>query len=299
MRRKIGILLLTIMLIALPFSGCGNSASEDDDDKVTEANQNEDDQNEDETEVIETTSAPLAGGENDLGTSGTAETLADYTDAWTELYGKHEASINAYTGMPILDLVMVGMPLANAIFYSLLNIENVDGDFEGVIGFSNVEGYYNKKGDVAEFGNDYIRGSDGFTPTEKEGDRVLTEGLFDAGKGYLKVDDQVYREDEMISRVHTEFQRFEDERFICLYQVIGMLDYSGTVAKTNRLTFIDMGTEHYEFVIAEGDQGIEGELLSLSDAMNVEDATALFDMYNYKIVNTGSIEDGVFKVNTP
>lgn len=289
MRRKIFIIFLMLMLIALPFSGCSNKASDDDDDKVTE-----EDQETGSIEVIENTSPPLAEAVN---TSGSINTIADYTDAWTDMYGIHESSINAYTEMPILDLVMVGLPMANAIFYSLLNIENVDGDFEGIIGFSNVEGYYNKSGNIAEFGNDYIRGSDGFTPTEKTGDRVLTEGLFDAGKGYLKVDDQVYREEDMISRVHTEFQRFEDGRFICLYQVIGMMNYSGETAKSNRMTFIDMGTDHYEFVLAEGSQGIDGKLLSLSDAKNINDAIALFEQYDYKIVSTGNIEDGVFNVN--
>jgi len=291
MNRKWMWMTAVILLITLPLAACGsggNTSETNGEADKTEVTQTV-------TEALESTEAPLGNSDSSGGvTTGKIDNLVDYTDAWTNLYATHEATINAYQGMPVLELVMVGLPLANAIFYSMLNIENLEGEFAGVVGFGGFEGFYNKKGDVATFGNDYLREADGFTATEKAGDQVITDGIFDAGKGYLRVEDVVKREGELISRTYTEFYHLEDGSFLSLYQVSGDYDYGGSEAKTNNLTFIDMSSEHYEFIIAEGTAGVEGEVLELKDNMDVADAEALFTDAGYTIKLRGGIRDGVF-----
>ena len=293
MNRKWMWITAVILLITLPLAACGNSGSTN--ETNGKADQTESSQTV--TEVVESTEAPLGNSDSsgDV-TKGKIDNIVDYTDAWTNLYASHEAAVNAYQGMPVMELVMVGLPLANSIFYSMLNLDNVDGDFAGAIGFSGVDGFYNKKGDVATFGNDYLREADGFTATEKAGDQVITDGIFDAGKGYLRVEDLVKREGKNVSRTYTEFYHLDDGAFLCLYQVSGDYDYGGSESKTNSLTFIDMSEEHYEFIVAEGTAGVDGKVLALKDNMTVEDAEALFLEAGYTIKLTGGIRDGVFVV---
>ena len=291
MNRKWMLFTAVILLITLPLAACGGSGDSSETNGVVDQTEG----SQEVTEVIESTDAPLGNADNSGGvTKGKLDTIVDYTDAWTELYATHEAVVNAYQGMPVLELVMVGLPLANSIFYSMLNLENNDGDFSGKVGFSDVSGFYNKKGDVATFGNDYLREADGFTANEKAGDQVITNGYFDAGKGYLKVEDLSKREGNIISRSYTEYYHLKDGGFVSLYQVSGDYDYGGAEAKNNSLTFIDMNLEHYEYVVAEGTAGVSGTLIELKDDMTVSEAEALFIEAGYTIKVKGGIRDGVF-----
>ena len=286
MKKKWMWLTAIILLVTFPITACSSGK-----DVAAEAYN-------DQTEivVIESEEVPKGAALNNSVITGKIDNLTEYTEAWTELYSVHESTINAYTGMPIMSLVMVGMPLANAIFYSLLNLDNVDGNFSGKIGFSDAEGYYNKSGDFMEFGQDNIRAEDGFVPNDLAGDRILTEGSFDASKGYFIMDDSTMRNDQVILRTKTEFIRSEDGAFVCLYQVAGDMEQSGNANKYNLLTFIFMSETQYEFVNAEGTIGVDGKILKLTEGMTVEEATQLFLDSGYTISETGGIEDGVFVV---
>lgn len=269
-----------VLLITFPLTACGNGG---------DVNNGENNTVEGIEEIVETIEVPKAGGDMDQIFSGKIDNLTEFTNAWTELYSIHESTINAYTGMPIMSLVMVGLPLANSIFYSMLNLDNEDGNFSGNIGFGGMDGYYNKSGNVAEFGQDWVREADGAMSNEKMGDRVITNGLFDASKGYLKVEDSTMRIDETISKITTEFIRSDDGAFVCLYQVAN--------DQTNSLAFIAMSKDYYEFVTATGTDGVEGKLLTLTEGMTVQEATAKFIDAGYTIDETGGIQNGVFVVN--
>lgn len=283
MKKKWMWLTAIILLVTFPITACSSGNMDADDDQT-------------EYEIIESEEVAKSVVTTSPASKGKIDNLTTYTEAWTELYSVHEATINAYEGMPIMSLVMVAMPLANAIFYSLLDLENVDGNFSGQIGFSDAEGYYNKSGDVMEFGQDNIRAEDGFVPNDLAGDRILTEGLFDANKGYFIMDDSTMRNDQVILRNKTEFIRSNDGAFVCLYQVSGDMEQSGNANKYNILTFITMSESHYNFVNAEGTLGVDGKLLALTEGMTIEEATNLFLESGYTISETGGIEDGVFVV---
>lgn len=288
MKKKWMWLTAIILLVTFPITACssGNMDADKDEDQT-------------EYEIIESEEVAKSASKlvtNSPLSKGKIDNLTAYTEAWTELYSVHEATINAYEGMPIISLVMVAMPLANAIFYSLLNLDNVDGNFSGKIGFSDAEGYYNKAGDFMEFGQDNIRADDGFVPNDLAGDRILSEGSFDASKGYFIMDDSTMRNDQVILRNKTEFIRSEDGAFVCLYQVAGDMEQSGNANKYNILTFIFMSETQYEFVNAEGTLGVDGKNFDLTKGMTVEEAIQLFLDSGYTISETGGIEDGVFVV---
>ena len=293
-----------VLLFAFPLTACGTNVGEsgnaDDPLENTDANTivgaGEDTIEANEV-VVETENVPLAGADSSLVSGGKIDNLTDYSDAWTELYSIHEPIINDYTGMPIMPLVMVGLPLANSIFYALLDIENVDGEFSGNIGFSGTEGYYNKAGDVVKFGKDWIRDADGAMLNDKVGDRILTNGLFDASKGYFYMEDSTMRNDLTFTRTTTEFIRSDKGSFICLHQVANDLDYGGNENKTNTLAFIAMSEDSYDFVTAEGTVGTGGKVLSLTKGMTVADATTQFIEAGYTIDETGGIQNGVFVVD--
>lgn len=294
MKKKWILITAIVLLFTFPLTACGSSVDVNSDGgndttigdtvAITE-------------EVVETVEVPKAGGDSVSLSSGKVDNLVDFTDAWTELYSVHESSINAYTGMPIMSLVMVGLPLANSIFYTMLDLENQDGKFNGKIGFGVTEGYYNKSGDIMEFGQDWIRDADGNMPNDKKGDRVITDGLFDAGKGYFRMDDSTMRDDKKFTRSYTEFIRSEDGSFLCLYQVANDLDYGGNENKNNTLAFIDMTKDSYDFVTASGTIGVEGKILTLTEDMTVKEATDQFIEAGYTIDETGGIQNGVFVVN--
>lgn len=278
-----------ILLVTLPLSACGGSN--------IDSNNTNDDQKD--IEIIDTPEVPKSAGDtvvNKPMVEGKIDSLEAFTDAWTDLYAYHESTINAYTGMPIISLVVVAMPLANSLFYSLLNLDEVDGNFSGRIGFSDTEGFYNKSGDIIEFGQDNIRAEDGFTPNDLAGDRILTDGYFDVSKGYFRMNDTVMRNDKAFSRTYTEFIRSDDGAFLCLYQVSSDIDHSGNEKNYNALTFISMSKTQYNFVNAEGTDGTAGALLELREGMTVEEATQLFLESGYTISESGGIEDGVFVV---
>ncbi len=293
-----------VLLFAFPLTACGtnigDSGNADDPLENTDANTiagaGEDTIEANEV-VVETENVPLAGADSSLVSSGKIDNLTDYSDAWNELYSIHEPIINDYTGMPIVPLVMVGLPLANAIFYTMLNLDNVDGEFSGHIGFGGTEGYYNKSGDVAEFGHDLIRDVDGIVSNDKAGDRNIITGLFDASKGYFYMEDSTQREDRTFTRTTTEFIRSENGSFICLYQVASDLDFGGNENKTNTLAFIAMSEDSYEFVTAEGTIGTAGMVLALTKNMTVAEATMQFVEAGYAIDQTGGIQNGVFVVD--
>lgn len=293
LRRILG-LILVVTLTALPLFGCaGKSDSSVENDGLNSG----DAVLAEELEEIEETDPPLGAAVTPDPVTGKVTTITDYVDAWTTLYSIHESTINAYAGMPILDLVMVGLPMANAIFYSLLDLDNKDGNFDGPIGFSGHDGYYHKSGNQIKFGSDFERDANGFTPNEREGDSVKTEGEFDIDRGYLMIHDEVAREGKSISRTFTEFLRFEDGSYICLYQVVGDYDTYGDIKKSNRVAFIAMSEDHYDFVIGVGEFGMDGKVLSISDVDNAADATELLKSNNYTIESFGGIENGVFEVN--
>lgn len=304
MKKKWVWITAIVLLFAFPLTACGtnggDSGNADDPLENTDANTivgaGEDTIEANEV-VLETEQVPLAGADSSLISGGKIDNLTDYSDAWTELYSIHEPIINDYTGMPIMPLVMVGLPLANAIFYSLLDLENVDGEFSGNVGFGDTEGYYNKSGDVAKFGKDWIRDADGAMSNDKAGDRILTNGLFDASKGYFYLEDSTMRDDQTFTRTTTEFIRSENGSFICLYQVASDLDYDGNDNKTNTLAFISMSEDSYEFVTAEGTIGIDGMVLALTKGMTVAEATMQFIDAGYAIDKTGGIQNGVFVVD--
>lgn len=291
MKKKWVWITAIILLFTFPITACSSK---------TNTLSTEENQITSNMEIIETEEIPKAEAiveTNNEIVKGKIDNLTDYTDAWTELYASHEAAINAYTGMPIMSLVIVGLPLANAIFYSLLDLENKDGNFSGPVGFGGTEGYYNKSGNIAKFGQDWIRDIDGSMTNEKAGDRVVSEGIFDSSKGYFKLDDSIERDGKIITRTYTEFIRLNDGSFLCLYQDSSDFDYSGNENKFNELTFIIMGQNVYEFVKAKGDLGISGELCTLTEGMTIKDMTAQFQKLGYTVSESGGIQDGVFVVN--
>jgi len=286
-----------VLLFTFPLTACSSNGTEINDNSDGSMEAVEDSTIGANDEIVETEEVPKAGVDINLASRGKIDNLVEFTDAWTEMYGIHESTINAYTGMPIMSLVMVGLPLANAIFYSMLNLDNVDGNFSGNIGFGGTEGYYNKAGDVANFGKDWIRDADGVMSNDKAGDRILTNGLFDASIGYFYMEDSTMRNDQTFTRTNTEFFRSPDGSFICLYQVANDLDYGGDENKTNTLAFIAMSEDAYDFVTATGTAGTEGKLLTLTEGMTLPEATTQLIDAGYTINETGGIQNGVFVVD--
>ena len=133
-----------VLLFTFPLTACGTNVNDSDnaDDPLANTEMNTVDGEDTigaNDEIVETDEVPKAGVDTNLASSGKIDNLVAFTDAWTEMYAIHESTINAYTGMPIMSLVMVGLPIANAIFYSMLNLDNVDGNFSGNIGFRSEE----------------------------------------------------------------------------------------------------------------------------------------------------------------
>jgi hypothetical protein len=249
---------------------------------------------------------PAGTGNNDAPSLPEFTRLKDFYDAWNGFMDRHEAAINRYEspdGYAVTSpriLLLVDVDLLSGTSYDALNPGSLDGSFEGNLLLSGRPGFVENDGTEISFGSDYIRETDGFAPSMKAGDRLVEEGCCDlAGEAY-QMETFTERGGQVIVRNYSEFKRLESREMMCL-RITGhsLNQVSEEDELSNTCTFIKVGKDKLEFVIAKATCGPEFQKLSLLDKDDLlrDEVRELMEAAGYEIEETGGIADGVLFID--
>ncbi len=99
-------------------------------------------------------------------------------------------------------------------FIPSLHIVSI-GLYDSLFVFGTDEGEYREvNGDLIEFGKEYTRDEDGFSPNDKKGDVVVEKGILDNSAKTLFFESYTERDGEKISRAVSEVVSLSDGTFI-------------------------------------------------------------------------------------
>jgi len=220
--------------------------------------------------------------------------LGDFVDAWTSRYQANEAAVNAYEGMPIMELVSPALLLAIGPQFDLLNADGADGRFEGQLIMAGKKGFIEKKGDVLTFGYSHTLDKDGFGPTAKKGDVQILEGSADLAKGSITLRNRTERDGKKITATQTEYRLLPNGGMLCLSLNGHSIDGKGEPSKFSNFIFLHNGDKKYDFVVGKAEFGPELPAVTLTEKGDLDKAkaAALATASGYKVEKTGGVVDG-------
>jgi hypothetical protein len=234
--------------------------------------------------------------EEEVAAPGKFECISDISDYWNKLYTANEAAINAYEGMPIMELVTPGMCFISGVQYDILNIFNEDGRFEGNLMLAGYPGFEEKKGSQITFGYEYTLEEDSQFSYSKAGDKTIENGNCDLKTGYYFTESYTDRSGDIIDRSTSEFKLQSDKTMCALVIDGGTISYNNEEKLTTSYIFIRAGEGLYDFAVGQSATGTAFDVLKLEDNMTKDQAISAFEAAGATIVYKGGIKDGVFYV---
>ncbi|MBU1496630.1 hypothetical protein KKF34_07105 [Myxococcota bacterium] len=216
--------------------------------------------------------------------------IGHFLDMWNDLYSKNEPVINKYQGMPIMALVTPVMGLVTSPQYDLLNSNNADGKFEGVLILAGKKAFVEKKGAILTFGYTYTLDKDKFGDSNKKGDVKVEQGKADLGKGYFSLKTWTERGGKKVAQSNYEFKKLADGSMIALVTT----DSSFRNKRHQSFIFLHNGKAKYDFVVGKGKKGMEFKEVSFgpSGELNKDSALKLLNDSGFQLDKKGGIKDG-------
>ncbi|PKN46486.1 MAG: hypothetical protein CVU59_05915 [Deltaproteobacteria bacterium HGW-Deltaproteobacteria-17] len=220
--------------------------------------------------------------------------LGDFVDAWTSRYQANEAAVNAFEGMPIMELVSPALLLAIGPQFDLLNPDGADGRFEGQLVMAGKKGFIEKKGAVITFGYSHTLDKDGFGPTAKKGDVQILEGAADLALRSITLRSRTERDGKKITATQTEYRLLADGSMLCLSLNGHAIDGKGDPSKFSNFIFLHNGDKKYDFVVAKAEFGPELPAVTMAEKGDLDKAkaAALATASGYTVEKTGGVVDG-------
>ena len=224
--------------------------------------------------------------------------IAAFSHSWSELYKGNEKVINAYEGMPIMELVTPPVTFAGSVMYDLLNVEQKEGKFEGTL-LSGSKGIAERKGEKITFGSERVLGKDGFGQSAKKGDRVVDSGWVDLGVKYYADESYTEREGKKIMRSYCEFKMLGDGSMICVSMSGQTFNARGEEVLSDSVIYLHNGKNQYDFVVGKAKTGPAFKSMSFSvmGDLSKEKALEAFKAAGYTIEKSGGITDGKLVVD--
>jgi len=232
--------------------------------------------------------------DTEISSSSDFKTITDITNYWSDLYSVNEAVLNAYEGMPIMETVTPALCFITGVQYDMLNVNNIDGRFEGELMLAGFQGFVDKNGSNLTFGYDDKLKEDGFSPSMKAGDRQVENGSCNLEKGYFFSDSYTERDGVMIDRTTSEFKVQEDGSMCTIVMSGRTLDYNNEESFSTSYIFIRNGKGQYDIAVASAAIGTDYTFLTLKDNMTKEDAIAAFEAAGATIESNAGISEGAF-----
>jgi len=220
--------------------------------------------------------------------------LGDFVEAWTSRYNKNEAAINAFEGMPVMELVTPAITLAIGPQFDLLNGSMADGRFEGQLVLAGKKGFIEKKGSALTFGYTHTLEKDGFGPTSKKGDVQTLNGSADLTQGTILFRQWTERGGKKITATQTEYRLLPDGSMICLSLNGHSIDGKGDPSKFSNFIFLHNGAGKYDFVVGKAELGPEFPSVTMAEKGDLDrtKAAALAKASGYAVEKIGGIVDG-------
>lgn len=297
--KKAFIIVSLLLLLSMLLAGCGKAAKQAGaDNPGTSDLSAEQDTGED--AAAQNDSAKEESSSTDGSSekkSGKFECIADISDYWNNLYNSNEEVLNAYEGMPIMELVTPGLCFVTGVQYDILNIYNEDGRFEGNLMLAGFPGFEEKKGSSITFGYENAIKEDSQFSNTKAGDKEVESGNCDLSKGYYFAESYTDRSGSKISRSTNEFQLQADKSMCALVIDGSTLGYNNEENLTTSYIFIRAGEGQYDFAVGKSTTGTAFETIKLEDNMTKDMAIAMFESAGASIEYSGGIKDGVFYVD--
>ena len=227
------------------------------------------------------------------------QSIGDFFNAWNALYKQNEKVINAYEGMPIMELVTPGTTFIAGVQYDMLNLGKKDGRFEGVLPLAGYNGFVEKTPSKITFGSDRTRDKDGFGQLAKAGDHDVDTGSLDLDQKYYVAENSTERAGKKISRGYNEFKMLADGSMICLVFSGQTLNARGDQETTDSVIYLHNGKNQFDFVVAKGKTGPAFKTLSFADKgdLTKDAALDLFKAAGYALDKSGGIKDGKLVVD--
>ena len=236
------------------------------------------------------TAAPSKGG---------FEKIGDFLDAWSAAFKQNEEAINAYEGMPILELVTAPATFIGTSQYDLLNLENKNGRFEGTMMLSGIKGFVEKSGSKIAFGYDRTLDKDGFGPLAKTGDHEVEKGSADLDRRHYLDESTTERGGKVIVRTVNEFKQLSDGSIICLVFRGQAINARGEEEAGDSVIYIHNGKGRYDFVVGKGTTGpgFAGFSFAEKGDLTKDQAIEALKAAGYTLEKSGGIADGKIAVD--
>jgi hypothetical protein len=225
--------------------------------------------------------------------------IGDMLEAWNALYKKNEKVINAYEGMPIMELVTPAVTFITTVQFDMLNMNSKEGRFEGVLPLAGFKGFLEKAGSRLTFGYDRKLEKDGFGPMAKAGDHEVQSGSLDLDQKYYQSETYVERAEKRISQDYAEFKMLADGSMICLVFHGQTINARGNDELSDSVIYLHNGKDQYDFVVGKGKNGPGLKSLPFPDQGDWTKEKVLegFKAAGYTIETSGGIKDGKLVVD--
>jgi hypothetical protein len=225
--------------------------------------------------------------------------IGDMLNAWSALYKQNEKVLNAYEGMPIMELVTPPLTFVATVQYDLLNVGNKDGRFEGALALAGFKGFIERAGSKLTFGYDRKLEKDGFGPMAKAGDHEVQSGSLDLDQKVYRSEVYVDRAEKRISHDYVEFKMLADGSMICLVFRGQTINARGDEDTSDSVIYVHNGKDQYDFVVGKGKTGPGFKTISFADQGDWTKEKALEGLKaaGYAIETSGGIKGGKLVVD--
>lgn len=201
------------------------------------------------------------------------QTFEESFNNWeTDDFSMFDAAMDYY----IPSLHFVSMSLYDALYF--LGME--DGSYKEV------------NGDIIEFGKEYIRDEDGFSPSDKEGDVIYEKGILDTSAKTLFFETYTERDGEKLSRSISEVVSLSDGTFIT--QTLSKnLPYDGSSEDKGSAYFMVFDSNKLEVIKASFAPDVN---FTYDSIIGINKATVDDLAQGYTLLRKSTVADGVVSV---
>lgn len=222
--------------------------------------------------------------------------LLDYSQAWYDLYTRHNDPIDEYNDanyMELYALTDVNIPFIASHEYEELNPKHADGRFEGNLPYSGYAAFVDQAGTVIDFGFQFEKTWDGNSIAEQKGDAVQERGRLDLAAGHMTDERAILRGDVKIERDTYEYKLTAEGAAVALAVWGDVYTYQGDEMNRTQAVYMRLTESGMEFVMASGFLGVAFEPVSLGGGeMTPEEAVQALEAAGFTIQVRGGVRDG-------
>lgn len=210
--KKLLISFIVLSMLTGILTGCGSKSTPADEGSTLKPTATEN-------------SSPNKAPDNELPGTELSTFMTNYTTAkanvWEAMSKKFEEEETLAFAMGSLGFAFADLAIVDIALFDSLTVK--DGDsFKGKLMFSNIDAFKKVKGDIIEFGYDFVYKED--KSNYKNGDHEITTGKFDKKNNTLYYERTTERNNKKISRMIVEVVQNSENSYSSQLLFFGSLD---------------------------------------------------------------------------